>query len=348
MDPKETELMVYCERNKPISTNEEFLKKCKTLRLGNFYYNKKYILKIRNKSLREGYLNFNPPELIKAILELNNTCNRDCWFCGYYGVKRSAGCLGCNKWKENGDELDTQRWKEIIDQLIDLNCPTIHIKGGDLTLSWDKTLDVLDYAMEKFENIYITIHQKSASKEILEDLTKRNCKIIIQTQDPNDLQFTDATYLLTLVPEDNKRLFRNIKTKNDTVDFLIDGINTLKISKPTVLMSVDLTSFCHNIKYHPCLGCIISITFDGRVLPCPMMRDRSFGNLKSEQVYSIFGNKWEEINKFWTMNLDNIDKCKDCEFRYACADCRALEESLTGKVDGKVTCSYDSLEGKWS
>ncbi|NMC60730.1 MAG: radical SAM protein, partial [Candidatus Methanofastidiosa archaeon] len=93
LDPKETELIALCEKNKSVSGSEEFLNEIKALRLGNFYPNKKYILKLRNRSLRQEDASSYPPELNRVILELNNTCERDCWFCGYYGVKRSAGCI---------------------------------------------------------------------------------------------------------------------------------------------------------------------------------------------------------------------------------------------------------------
>lgn len=78
-----------------------------------------------------------------------------------------------------------------------------------------------------------------------------------------------------------------------------------------------------------------------------MMRNHSFGNVKTEELYSIFERRMGDIDKFWKLNLDKIEKCSGCEFRYVCADCRALEEELTGKIDGKMLCSYDPVKGTW-
>lgn len=90
----------------------------KKLRLGNFYLNKIYVQKLRIGSppIEEQQIG-NPPKLYRAFLEINNSCKRDCWFCGYYGIRRSLGCMGCNKWNQNGEPLPTEKWKKLIDDL---------------------------------------------------------------------------------------------------------------------------------------------------------------------------------------------------------------------------------------
>jgi len=65
------------------------------------------------------------------------------------------------------------------------------------------------------------------------------------------------------------------------------------------------------------------------------------------ELSTVIEKGWEEINKFWELNLDKIEKCTSCEFRYACNDCRALEESLTGRFNGKILCNYNPKEGTW-
>jgi hypothetical protein len=125
---QETELITSCENNKAVRCEEEFFITLKRLCLGNFYKNKIYMQKLRAGSpLKES--DRDPPALHRVFLEINNLCNRDCWFCGYHGIKRSSGCMGCNKWKENGEVLDVGRWKQIADELKDLDCRDIFITG---------------------------------------------------------------------------------------------------------------------------------------------------------------------------------------------------------------------------
>ena len=85
LNPQETELITSLERNYPISGDEEFLKELKAYLLGNFYPNKTYIQKLRLGSASK--TPSDPPEFDRAFLEINNSCNRDCNFCGYYGIK---------------------------------------------------------------------------------------------------------------------------------------------------------------------------------------------------------------------------------------------------------------------
>ena len=56
----------------------------------------------------------------------------------------------------------------------------------------------------------------------------------------------------------------------------------------------------------------------------------------------------EEFNFISTLSKDKIEICKDCEFRYACKDCRPLGKSLDGNLWGKYAyCTYNPYIGRW-
>jgi len=352
LNQQETEIVTSCEKNNPVLMDEKFLNKLKGLRLGNFYNDRMYIQKLRvgaSIDKNDPLHPIEPPEFHRAFLEINNSCNRDCWFCGYYGINRSLGCIGCNKWEGNGAALNVEKWKRIIDELMDLHCRDIFIIGGDLTLVWGRTLDILNYAYGKFKDIYITLHQQSLSSEKMNDL-KNKANVIVQTNDFNSIQPNGSTVLLVVNPE-NCESVSDLGDKNIKKDFAIKDAISLSNSLPIIskkkISSPNLYKFLNNIYYHPCLGHSLAICYNGDVIPCPMMRNYSFGNIRDKELYTIFENNWEMISKFWRLNLDEIEKCTDCEFRYACDDCRALEERLTGKLDGKRLCNYDPTEGEW-
>ena len=347
LNQKETQILTLAEKNEPIRIDEEFLNELMRLRLGNFYLNKTYIQKLRLGSPQE--MPGLPPKLHRAFLEINNSCNRDCWFCGYYGIRRSLGCLGCNKWNENGKALDIEKWKELIDGLKDLDCIDIYITGGDLTLSWKKTIGVLDYAYGKFNKIYLTLNQQSISSEKISDLNGR-ADLIIQSQELDNLNSNRFPTLSIVSPEEWK-CEDSTRIKNIFNDYVIKDGNSYSKDLPMMskekFSSFNMHKFLNNFEHHPCLGQTLSICCNGNVIPCPMMRNHSFGNVKTEELYSIFERRMGDIDKFWKLNLDKIEKCSGCEFRYVCADCRALEEELTGKIDGKMLCSYDPIKGTW-
>ncbi len=174
-------------------------------------------------------------------------------------------------------------------------------------------------------------------------------KIIIQTENLDKQQLDGYIYLLIVKPEDRNSV-GGITSKNTIRDFVIRNQESLTNSSLMTKKKIQLSNmhlFLNNIKYHPCLGHTLAISYTGDVLPCPMMRGHKFGNVSTREIYAIFEKEWEDIYKFWGLNLDKIERCADCEFRYTCIDCRALEECLTGKIDGKRLCSYDPKEGEW-
>ena len=347
LDSEETKLVESCEKN--VEKENKILENLKKLCLGNFYEKIVYIEKLRLGSPIEESQPGHPPQLNRAFLEINNSCNRNCWFCGYHGIKRSWGCMGCNKWNEDGETLTTERWKEIIDELKRLDCKDIFITGGDLILAWDKTMDILDYADGKFRKIYITLHEQSFSEKIVKYLTDK-AQPIVQTEHLDSIQSEDSIFLLTVRPEEFKNR-KDINSKKVMIDFVSEDFSSLPPDMPLTskrkLAKESMYQFFHNIKYHPCIGNTLAISHTGNVLPCPMMRNHVLGNIRDRELYTLFENGKEEIDKFWNLTLDNIEKCRDCEFRYACNDCRALEEKLTGKLEGKRLCDYEPEEGKW-
>ncbi|MGP8024829.1 MAG: radical SAM protein [Methanobacterium sp.] len=282
LSPKETEILTSCEKNKIIDKEDDFLKELRSRTLGTFYQNKQYIQKLRFGSFIEKELN-TPPEFYRAFLQINDKCDKNCWFCGYNGLKRSLGCLGCNKWENKDKPLDLKKWKEIIEELYDLGCNEIFFNGGDLSINWDETMEILEYSQGKFINTYITLHQHNLSEKIIKDL-KNKTNLIIQTEDYNDIKFDNFLYLYVTKPEFliNKE---NIK-ENVMIDFIIedkiDLDNLAKYKKD--FPQFNLQSFLNNIEYHPCLGHTLTICSNGDVLSCPMMRDSNLGNLKNKTL----------------------------------------------------------------
>ena len=89
-----------------------------------------------------------------------------------------------------------------------------------------------------------------------------------------------------------------------------------------------------------------AITENGDVLPCVFERDTSYGNLKNMSVDELL--KSQQLNKYWYMDFSQIEECGDCEFRFACKDCRPLGK-LNGGIDKKnIRCLYHPKTGVWT
>lgn len=91
-------------------------------------------------------------------------------------------------------------------------------------------------------------------------------------------------------------------------------------------------------KYNTCWYGKIAVTTNGIVLPCIFARKLIIGNLNDEDLPMVL----QRLKKaYWKFNLDRVEKCRDCEFRYACKDCRILSLSTNNGLCGAPWwCDY--------
>ena len=116
--------------------------------------------------------------------------------------------------------------------------------------------------------------------------------------------------------------------------------------------TVDKKKLAHYTTAHPCLLGKITITEDGDVFPCIFSRDQLLGNvLESPDLLSIIQDSTTQT--VWLITKDNVQICKDCEYRYVCFDCRPLAASASGdNADFHSApppyCTYNPYTGEWA
>ena len=119
------------------------------------------------------------------------------------------------------------------------------------------------------------------------------------------------------------------------------------ITKPN--FSTDPDSFRRNQLYYTCLAGKIAITADGQIIPCIFSRDNTLGNLKDQKLADVLESP--ALKETWELTKDKVLVCKDCEYRYACSDCRPLAEgSSCGKGYSNAPfprCTYNPYTGEW-
>jgi radical SAM protein with 4Fe4S-binding SPASM domain len=240
------------------------------------------------------------------------------------------------------------RWKELLDELFHLHCQSLFITGGDLTIESERTREVLEYAASRFGAIFITGHREHFSLEFLESL-EGLAYPIIQTE---SLAQIDPRYSYLLVTE-HERVQDLPPDRPGTValDLVSQRFDPLQPGSPLSsrkkIQMTSLERFTHSNKFHPCLANSIAVTWKGDVLPCPMMRQHSLGNIRDRKLWTFLKGTPGSVQEFWAITQGKIDRCGSCEFRYSCTDCRALEIALTGSLYGKVLCNYDPAQGTW-
>jgi len=97
--------------------------------------------------------------------------------------------------------------------------------------------------------------------------------------------------------------------------------------------------------FNGCLNRKISIDENGQVRNCPAM-GRTFGHHQSVTLSDIVAAP--SFQRAWTARKDEIKVCQDCQYRYACTDCRAFLEDPDSEDSKPLKCGYDPYTDSWT
>lgn len=96
--------------------------------------------------------------------------------------------------------------------------------------------------------------------------------------------------------------------------------------------------------YNTCLNRKLSVDQHGDIRNCPSL-PTSFGNAARTALRDAA--QRQEFRRLWTINKDQIETCKDCEFRYICTDCRAYVRVVGDLYSKPAKCAYDPYTAQW-
>lgn len=104
------------------------------------------------------------------------------------------------------------------------------------------------------------------------------------------------------------------------------------------------TFYQKNMNYNSCWGGKLAVLKDGTVKPC-IHSEIGIGNLYHSDLSEIL----LKVSEYQEITKDKVEKCKDCELRYTCFDCRELSYRQSGSLlSSNPFCIYDPYSGTWS
>jgi len=112
------------------------------------------------------------------------------------------------------------------------------------------------------------------------------------------------------------------------------------------LFSINIVSHTISKNYNSCLFKKISVDKKGNIKICPSMKE-VLGNVYNMSLYDIVVSKPQILTSYWSINKDQIETCKFCEYRYSCTDCRAYLEDPHNLYSKPLKCGYDPYTGEW-
>lgn len=310
-------------------------------------------------------------------LELTGKCNNKCLHC--YATSGPAAI--------ETDPVPFGRWLNLIAEAKQAGADAIQLIGGepllyphwrDLVLKARKegfgfieiftNATLIDHSCIEFfkENevnvattIYadnaathdrVTLHPGSfaktltAAKELLRAGIPLRIASIIMKANENEAENIMNLYRdlgVEVVPPDIVRP----TGRGDDKELLPSAYTKPPISPP---FYTDSDSFAKAHYYHSCLAGKIAVTSDGDVIPCIFARNQICGNILSQSLNDVLSG--HALQQCWRTTKDHVEKCKDCEYRYACSDCRPLaqgSDSAKRWLACSTGCSYNPYTGKW-
>ncbi len=106
----------------------------------------------------------------------------------------------------------------------------------------------------------------------------------------------------------------------------------------------NINLFSESQHHNTCLNRKISIDINGNIKNCPSM-PQSFGNIKDTTLEQAL--EHPDFKKYWNITKDQIEVCKDCEFRHICTDCRAYTEDPENMLSKPLKCGYNPYTNVW-
>lgn len=228
--------------------------------------------------------------------------------------------------------LELNDYKTIIPQLEKLRCQYVEIIFYE-TIENEKLNEILNlFFVSSIKHIGLILkYDKKKNLNFIKESTStklRLSKIILHTAkedkflNPIDFNLCDVRYI------------------SDSINSFFFCGNVEK-----KYFTVNMYHFTESQNHNTCLNKKISIDKNGYIKNCPSMRE-SFGNIKDTSLEEALNHP--NFKKYWNINKDQIEVCKDCEFRHICTDCRAYLEDPENQYSKPLKCGYNPYTNEWS
>ncbi len=120
----------------------------------------------------------------------------------------------------------------------------------------------------------------------------------------------------------------------------------LRFMQTQPLFLVNQENYERNRRWNSCWFGKAAVTGLGDVLPCVFARDQVAGNVKEQSLAEII--LGERMLSFWGLTKDQVEGCRDCEYRYVCEDCRPWACGFASNLYAKSPrCTYNPYTGEW-
>lgn len=315
-----------------------------------FLLKKKIIFESNDEYIKEDYRHnykkiVDRCSLLKAYLHVTQRCNLNCYYC--YNKKNI---------NSGRKELSATEWKKVIKDLYKEGVRDFVITGGEPTIRND-LVEILacipkGCKVNVLTNGTLLIGDKLELLNYVDEVIVSLDSLENNNNDSNRQNSTNYNVIAnieSLSEEQRKKIVvRSVITKNN-----VDDINKLKNYVQDVLKIKYITTgylpnsekefsefipVKNEVRYKlkmndliSCGACSVEIALDsnGDIYPCQSLIKPEFkiGNITDDDWQRKIREKKE--NEFHLGNINEIEKCKDCVYKYFCGNgCRAITYNI--------------------
>ena len=229
------------------------------------------------------------------------------------------------------DQHSHHNYVDLCRRLEDLGCRGLQIRVySPMDFTWLEQV-LADFASSRLRNVDLWMpDHPSLDDETVIGLLRRHPRVYRLVLHGSALADVTATGpsktmgLLVRIPE------------------VIDGEHHCGHVDRSYFIS-ELYTFAEASQWNSCLNRKIAIDKRGFLRNCPSM-NAHFGRADTKAWREVIDSP--EFRAVWSISKDQIEVCKDCEFRYVCTDCRAYaqDDRMYGKP---AKCHYDPYTAQW-
>lgn len=280
------------------------------------------------------------------------------------------------------DEFDSES-KVVLQEYLTI---LLDKEYGFVTINdWDTNFPVMPmdyYDTSSVSNLFIELEEVTLLNELIPSIDKLSVKYLVLFSEREitlqdflkiDSYFDKSTVVsieiyapffngidadfINHISEKTSRIYRlvfyncaKIPLKNkDKFKFSLEFVKEKLVRASCGKVSLDyfntnITKYTESINHNSCLNKKMSIDKHGNIKNCPSMPE-SFGNIKDTTLETALDHP--NFKKYWNVTKDEVEICKDCEFRYICTDCRAYVENPDTMYSKPLKCGYSPYTSIW-
>jgi SPASM domain peptide maturase of grasp-with-spasm system len=219
----------------------------------------------------------------------------------------------------------------IINQLTNLKCQAVQFRIINKTSinELNALLGKLSKSTIRCVEIFFPFNEKIKDTELTELLTSfPHIRLVyIYNSTKNYTRECSDSFL-------NKKIIYSENLK--------ESLSKEKITNDTFIYNIP--SFCEANNYNLGLNRKICICANGDIKNY-LSHNNIFGNVNSDKLFTVINR--DSFKEKWFITNDKIEKCKDCQFRYACLSNSDIIKKKN-KFYKTLDCGYNPYENKWT